>query len=140
MSSRLFQEIRERRGHAYSVYSFLSSFRDAGYLGIYVGTSAEWAREVVDVIQAELGRVARDGLGADELARAEEPDEGQHAARARDQRQPHEPDREERDLLRARRPARRGRAGIDAVTNDDIVRVARATVPAAALAVTVSAT
>ena len=40
MSSRLFQEIREKRGHAYSVFSFLSSFRDAGYLGIYVGTVA----------------------------------------------------------------------------------------------------
>ena len=54
MSSRLFQEIREKRGHAYSVFSFLSSFRDAGYLGIYVGTSAEWVEEVVGVITAEL--------------------------------------------------------------------------------------
>jgi predicted Zn-dependent peptidase len=70
MSSRLFQEIRERRGKAYTVYSFLSSYADAGYLGVYVGTSAEWTREVVDVIRTELERVARDGLGADELARA----------------------------------------------------------------------
>ena len=45
MSSRLFQEIRERRGRAYSVYSFLSPYRDTGYLGVYVGTKAEWARE-----------------------------------------------------------------------------------------------
>ena len=42
MSSRLFQEVREKRGKAYSVYSFLSSYRDTGYLGVYVGTSAEW--------------------------------------------------------------------------------------------------
>src|SRR5262249_9431502 len=59
MSSRLFQEIRERRGKAYTVYSFLSSYLDAGYFGVYVGTSAEWLREVVDVIRKELDRVAR---------------------------------------------------------------------------------
>ena len=58
MSSRLFQEMREKRGHAYSVYSFLSSYRDAGYLGVYVGTAAEWVDEVLGVIVA---RVARDG-------------------------------------------------------------------------------
>src|ERR1043166_207926 len=51
MSSRLFQEIRERRGKAYTVYSFLASYLDAGYAGVYVGTSAEWAREVVDVLR-----------------------------------------------------------------------------------------
>jgi predicted Zn-dependent peptidase len=69
MSSRLFQEVRERRGKAYTVYSFLPSFHDGGYLGVYVGTSPEWAREVIDVIQDELHKVAADGLGADELAR-----------------------------------------------------------------------
>src|SRR5262249_3102600 len=61
MSSRLFQEIRERRGRAYTVYSFLSSYLDGGYVGVYVGTSPEWGREVVDVIRAELARVVRDG-------------------------------------------------------------------------------
>ena len=70
MSSRLFQEIRERRGHAYSVYSFLSSYRDAGYLGIYVGTSAQWVEDVVTVIARELDALARDGLRPDELVRA----------------------------------------------------------------------
>jgi predicted Zn-dependent peptidase len=70
MSSRLFQEIREKRGHAYSVYSFLSSFRDAGYLGIYVGTAAEWVEEVIGLIAGELRAVARSGLQPDELARA----------------------------------------------------------------------
>ena len=44
MSSRLFQEVREKRGKAYTVYSFLNSYRDAGYFGVYVGTSAEWSR------------------------------------------------------------------------------------------------
>src|SRR5262245_58433669 len=66
MSSRLFQEIRERRGKAYSVYSFLSSYLDTGYVGVYVGTSPEWVREVVSVICGEFGRLARDGLTAAE--------------------------------------------------------------------------
>jgi len=70
MSSRLFQEIRERRGHAYSVYSFLSSYRDAGYLGIYVGTAPEWVDEVVGVILAEFRALVREGLHPAELARA----------------------------------------------------------------------
>jgi predicted Zn-dependent peptidase len=70
MSSRLFQEIRENRGHAYSVYSFLSSFRDAGYLGVYVGTAAEWVEDVIGVINNELRAVAREGLRPEELARA----------------------------------------------------------------------
>jgi predicted Zn-dependent peptidase len=69
MSSRLFQEIRERRGKAYTVYSFLSSYLDAGYTGVYVGTSAEWVREVVEIIRAELERVTREGLAAEELVR-----------------------------------------------------------------------
>src|SRR5512143_1369695 len=54
MSSRLFQEIREKRGKAYTVYSFLASYLDAGYAGVYVGTSPAWVAEVVDVIRAEL--------------------------------------------------------------------------------------
>ena len=69
MSSRLFQEVREKRGRAYSVYSFLSSYHDGGYLGIYVGTSAEWVEEVVAVILAELKALKRDGLRSDEMAR-----------------------------------------------------------------------
>ncbi|HVN88081.1 MAG TPA: pitrilysin family protein [Candidatus Binatia bacterium] len=69
MSSRLFQEIREKRGRAYSVYSFLSSYRDAGYLGIYAGTSAEWVEEVVDIIRREVRAVVAEGLRPAELAR-----------------------------------------------------------------------
>ena len=70
MSSRLFQEVRERRGKAYSVYSFLSSYRDAGYLGVYVGTRAEWTREVMEVAVAEMFKVAEGGVTEEELARA----------------------------------------------------------------------
>ena len=70
MSSRLFQEIREKRGRAYAVYSFLAPYSDGGYLGVYVGTSAEHVREVVDVIVAQLEDLSRNGITAAELARA----------------------------------------------------------------------
>ncbi len=70
MSSRLFQEIREKRGRAYSVYSFLSCYRDTGYLGVYAGTSTEWAEEVVSLVIDELRDVARHGLRPDELERS----------------------------------------------------------------------
>ena len=54
MSSRLFQEIREKRGKAYSVYSFSSSYKDVGYFGVYAGTSVESTEEVVELILKEL--------------------------------------------------------------------------------------
>ena len=59
MSSRLFQEIREKRGKAYSVYSFSSSYKDVGYLGVYAGTSIESAEEVVDLVVKELREIGR---------------------------------------------------------------------------------
>jgi predicted Zn-dependent peptidase len=54
VSSRLFQEIRERRGLAYSVYSFTSSYVDTGLLGVYAGVSKRRIREVADVILDEM--------------------------------------------------------------------------------------
>ena len=70
MSSRLFQEVRERRGHAYSVFSFLSSYRDVGYLGIYAGTAAESVHDVLHVVFQELRSIVTDGLRPAELLRA----------------------------------------------------------------------
>lgn len=70
MSSRLFQEIREKRGRVYSIYSFLSSYRDVGYLGIYAGTKDEWVEEVVDLIIAEMRHMTQGKIGAEEVARA----------------------------------------------------------------------
>ena len=70
MSSRLFQEVREKRGRVYSIYSFLSAFLDCGYFGIYAGTSPEWVDEVIEVSLNEIAKVAREGLRSDELARA----------------------------------------------------------------------
>ncbi len=71
MSSRLFQEIREQRGKAYSVYSFMSTYSDTGYLGIYAGTSLEWAEEVIDLVLTELKCLASGEIKADEVRRTQ---------------------------------------------------------------------
>ncbi|MEP9364553.1 pitrilysin family protein [Nocardioides sp. CN2-186] len=68
-SSRLFQEVRERRGLAYSVFSFSSSHADSGLVGVSVGCLPSKLDEVLAVVRDELAKVARDGISAEELAR-----------------------------------------------------------------------
>jgi predicted Zn-dependent peptidase len=68
LSSRLFQEIREERGLAYSVFSSVSSYQDTGVFSVYAGTTPERVREVLDVVDAQLGDVVTNGPSADELA------------------------------------------------------------------------
>ena len=75
-SSRLFQEIRERRGMAYSVYTFGSQYAETGQVGIYVGTREDNLDECVEVIAAELDDVAAGRLRPSELDRAKENLEG----------------------------------------------------------------
>jgi len=70
MSSRLFQEIRESRGLAYSVFSYHASFDDAGYLAIYAGTAPERVPETLEVIDSELRRLVDDGLSDAEITAA----------------------------------------------------------------------
>ena len=69
MSSRLFQEVREKRGLAYSIYSFSHSYSDGGIFGIYAGTGEEEAAELMPVLGDELRQLA-EGLSSEELARA----------------------------------------------------------------------
>ena len=69
MSSRLFQEIREKRGLVYSVYSFALPFLDSGLFGIYAGTGEQEAAELVPVLLDELRRIG-DGISPEEIARA----------------------------------------------------------------------
>jgi predicted Zn-dependent peptidase len=69
-SSRLFQEVREKRGLAYAVYSYASHYADTGQVALYVGTRPENVGEAVDVIGTELQRLHDDGVTEDELARA----------------------------------------------------------------------
>jgi predicted Zn-dependent peptidase len=61
MSSRLFQEIREERGLAYSVYSYRASFTETGAFAVYAGTGPERVHETLDVIDAQLDRLVDDG-------------------------------------------------------------------------------
>jgi predicted Zn-dependent peptidase len=67
MSSRLFQEIREKRGLAYSVYSFNQGYSDAATFGLYAGCSPAKAKEVTELMIAELQKVAVSGITMDEL-------------------------------------------------------------------------
>lgn len=69
MSSRLFQEVREKRGLVYSVYSFASTYRDTGVMGIYAGTGPDELDQLIPVIADELYRLP-DTVTAPELARA----------------------------------------------------------------------
>jgi predicted Zn-dependent peptidase len=70
MSSRLFQEIREKRGLAYSVYSFASHFADTGLFGVYAGCAPRRVDEVLALCREALEAVASEGITAEELARA----------------------------------------------------------------------
>ncbi len=68
-SSRLFQEVRERRGLAYSVFSFASHHADSGLVGVSVGCLPNKLDEVLAVVRTELSRVAAHGISEEELAR-----------------------------------------------------------------------
>jgi predicted Zn-dependent peptidase len=68
-SSRLFQEVRERRGLAYSVYSFGLGYSDAGMVGVSAGSLPSKADDLLRVVRAELARVAESGLTEEEVAR-----------------------------------------------------------------------
>jgi predicted Zn-dependent peptidase len=71
-SSRLFQEVRERRGLAYAVYSFTSGFKDTGQVGLYVGTRADNLVQALAVVGSELAHCRREPATPEELARAKE--------------------------------------------------------------------
>lgn len=69
MSSRLFQEVREKRGLVYSVYSFLSAYADTGVFAIYAGTGEKDVAEVIPVVCDEIGKITG-SIAEEELARA----------------------------------------------------------------------
>jgi predicted Zn-dependent peptidase len=71
-SSRLFQEVREKRGLAYAVYSYTSNYVDSGQVGLYVGTRPDNVRQAMEIIGTELERLQADGVTAAELDRARE--------------------------------------------------------------------
>jgi predicted Zn-dependent peptidase len=70
MSSRLFQKVREELGLCYSIFSSMSSFKDAGYLSVYAGTSPEATETAAELIIKECKRLAREPVSLDELENA----------------------------------------------------------------------
>ena len=72
MSSRLFQNVREKRGLAYSVFSGLSAYRDTGSMTIYAGCANDAVGELIDVVVAELRRLKEEALPEPELRRAKD--------------------------------------------------------------------
>jgi predicted Zn-dependent peptidase len=80
MSSRLFQEVRERRGLAYSVYSYRAAFEDTGMFAVYAGTAPSRAKAVLDIVNGELDRLVEErGVDPGELERAKGHFKGQLA-------------------------------------------------------------
>jgi predicted Zn-dependent peptidase len=71
-SSRLFQEVRERRGLAYNVFSFQSLFAHTGQIGIYLGTRSDNVAPALQVVADELALLRREGFGVEELERSKE--------------------------------------------------------------------
>jgi predicted Zn-dependent peptidase len=71
MSSRLFQEIREKRGLAYSVYSYAQQFAGSGFLALYAGSTPSKASEVIKIMRGVLEDVASNGLSSEELSKAQ---------------------------------------------------------------------
>jgi predicted Zn-dependent peptidase len=124
-SSRLFREIREKRGLAYSVGSYTQQYADSGLIGIYVGTRQDNVQEACEIIGRELASVHTDGIADDELTRAKEHVKGRMV------------------LSSESTAARMGRIGksllfdtplltldellekVDAVTSDDVAELAR---------------
>lgn len=72
VSSRLFQEVREKRGLSYSIYSFLSGYSDGGTITVYVGIRAREVERVVDLIYREIRKLTRHGIDGPELKRTKD--------------------------------------------------------------------
>ncbi len=125
MSSRLFQEIREKKGLAYAVGSYHQLFEDAGLFGVYAGTRPTNAEEVVRLVQAQVEDVRDNGITADELSLAKEALKGSLVLSLESTRM--------RMTRLARSEITHGEIlsldelveRIDAVSDDDVKRVAR---------------
>jgi len=72
MSSRMFQKIREEKGLVYSIYSYPSSYKNAGLFTIYAGMNAEHLEKVVELIIKEIKILLKEGLSKDELEKSKE--------------------------------------------------------------------
>lgn len=137
MSSRLFQNVREKRALAYSVFSSLSSYRDTGAVSIYAGCANDAVHEVIDVVMAELRKLKAEPLAPGELQRAKDHLKGSLmlSLESTSSRMTH--------LARQEIYGDAGEtmddmlAAIERVTDDDVTRVAHRLFPAGSMALTV---
>ena len=124
-SSRLFQEVREKRGLAYAVYSFASAYHDTGQVGLYVGTRTDNLKAALDVVGTELARCVEDPATADELQRAKENLKGRVVLSLESDRGEDEPARIRGSGRRHAHPHRRGHRAHRGVTHEDLVDLSR---------------
>lgn len=125
MSSRLFQEIRERRGLAYSIYSYLSTYVNAGLIGVYAGTRSDTCLEVFELACREIKRFKEEPLSEEELRFAKEQIKGNvllglEGTESMMQRIANNEISFGRDI-----PVGESLAAIEAVTSDQVIEIAR---------------
>ncbi len=125
MSSRLFQQIRERRGLAYSVYSFYTSYTDTGMFAVYAGVAPDNVNETIRLIIKELGQLKNKRVSNDELTRAKEFTKGNLllASESNDNQMVRLAQNEFN--LGRQTPLKEIVARIEAVTTEDIIELAR---------------
>ncbi|MEW2352689.1 pitrilysin family protein [Spirillospora sp. NPDC029432] len=126
MSSRLFQEIRERRGLAYSVYSYTSQYADTGVFGVYAGCQPAKIDEVLSICRDEIARIAEEGIEGEELDRGKGQLRGAMVLGLEDSGSRMSRIGKSELVYESLLPVDEVLARIDAVTPDDIREVGRA--------------
>ena len=124
MSSRLFMELREKRGLVYDVHSYSAHFLDAGAFNVYTGVDPKNAAEALVVVLAELGRLREDGPTTEELTKARELSKGRLMLRMEDTRNVSGWIGGQEMLMGSVRSIEEAVAEMDAVTLEDLQRVA----------------
>ncbi len=136
MSSRLFQEIREKRGLAYSIGSYTLNYTSGGAYTVYGGTSKETWPQVQDLVRAEFDKAMQEGFDADEIDRCKRHLKGNiilalEGMSSRMMRNSRNELNHQRDI-----PVEETMSKIDAVTNDGLVEIARRTLSAETVSTT----
>jgi len=124
MSSRLFQEVREKKGLAYSVYSYVISHADAGSLVVYAGTEPQHCRELLDIALVEMRRIKQEAVPQDELDSAREQLKGKILMSLESSDSLMTRLAKNEIYLRRNQPVDEILAGFDAVTVEDVLRLA----------------
>jgi predicted Zn-dependent peptidase len=123
MSSRLFQEVRENRGLAYSIYSYVISHADCGALVIHAGTEQEQCREVIEIALRQMGQLKRERVPQDELDSAREQIKGNLLMSLESSDNPMTRLAKNEIYLRRNQTVDEVLTAFDAVTGDDLLRL-----------------